>query len=49
MGAILIVCVTCSLPKLGASTFSLVFISTQLASALVADAIGAFGFERLPP
>lgn len=48
MGAILVVCVTLSIPSLGAAKFSLVFISTQLLAALIADTIGAFGFERVP-
>lgn len=48
MGAILIVCVTLSLPMLGAAKFSLIFTSTQLVSALIADTIGAFGFTPIP-
>jgi transporter family-2 protein len=48
MGALLIVCVTLSLPVLGAATFSLTFISTQLASAFFADVVGAFGFIPIP-
>ena len=36
-------------PRLGAAAYTAIFIATQLATALVFDAIGAFGFDPIAP
>lgn len=47
-GALLIAAVTIGIPAIGAVPFTVVFISTQLLGAVVADATGAFGYEIVP-
>lgn len=43
-GALIVASITIGIPVLGAVSFTVLFISTQLVSATVADAIGAFGY-----
>jgi transporter family-2 protein len=47
-GALIVASVTIGIPALGAVSFTVLFISTQLVSATVADAIGAFGYAVIP-
>lgn len=47
-GSLLICGVTLGIPALGAVSFTLIFVSTQLVSSVVADHIGAFGYNVVP-
>ena len=47
-GGLLVSAVTMGIPALGAVPFTLIFVSTQLICAVLADAIGAFGFDIVP-
>ena len=47
-GGLLVSAVTMGIPALDAVPFTLIFVSTQLICAVLADAIGAFGFDIVP-
>merc|ERR1712187_193089 len=45
-GGALVTCNAVGIPILGAAAFTTVFSATQLVTAVVCDAIGAFGFDK---
>jgi hypothetical protein len=47
-GALLVVAVALGIPSLGAVRFTVIFLTTQLITAIVADALGLFGYDRVP-
>jgi transporter family-2 protein len=47
-GGVIVASVTIGIPCLGAVFFTIIFISAQLVSAIVADALGAFHYPVIP-